>query len=102
MIATQVYPPSAANGNGHQPPSEAQIGVAIAACVVAIAVVLGACALVTEYHPVTYFVMAIAAVALTANFLLTFIPNEIHAGVYLIGVWVLTFVALLLVFRFLA
>jgi hypothetical protein len=101
MYTTEGNPPAAEDSNHRPPPSEAQIGLVLAACVVAIVAVLGAWALATPaYDPVTYTVLAIAAVALTANFLLTFIPNEIRAGAYLIGVWVFTFVALLLVFRF--
>jgi hypothetical protein len=107
MAPTESNRPAAEDGDDRRPPSEAKIGLALAACVVAIVAVIGAWALASRrfdlgpaYDPVTYTVLAIAAVALTANFLLTFVPNEIRAGAYLIGVWVLTFVALLLVFRF--
>ena len=107
MAPTEGNPPAAANDNDRPPPSEARIGLAIAACVVAIVAVLGAWALASRrfdlapaYDPVTFCVLAIAAVALMANFLLTFVPNEIRADAYLIGVWVFTLVALLLVFRF--
>lgn len=87
--------------------SEGKVGLVILIGVAVIAGVLLLCAVASARFdigprlPVTaYLLMAISAIMLLGNYMLTLIPDEIRAGAYLIVFWLVAVLALLAVFKF--
>lgn len=101
------------NGNSHRHDlsgdgwSDGRILFAIAIGSVAIIAALGLWAVANtrfEIGPgmplVTYVLMAIAAIMLFGNYMLTLIRDHFRAGLYLTAFWLLTLLVLFSVFKF--
>lgn len=87
--------------------SDTKVGLVILIGVVAIVGVLTLWAVASARFgigptlPLTaYLLMAISAIMILGNYMLTLILDEIRAGAYLIVFWVLAIFALLAVFKF--
>ena len=84
-----------------------KVGLAVLAGVATIAATLAALAMASarfdfgpRMAPVAYIFLALAAVVLLVNFLVTLIHNETLAGFYLLVTWALTLSGSFLVFRY--
>ena len=88
-------------------PSSLKVGLAVFAGTVAIAATLAALAMVSarfdigpRMAPVAYILIALVAVVIMVNFLVTLIQDEALAGFYLLLTWALTLSSALMVFRY--
>ena len=84
-----------------------KIGLAIVAGIVAIAATLAALAMANasfdlgpRMAPVAYILIALVAIVIMVNFLVTLIQNETLAGCYLLVTWALTLSSAIMVFRY--
>ena len=89
--------------DGQQP--DARVGGAILVClvIIVISVTLFAAAgthfgVGPSLEPVAYLLIALVAAALLITYLITFIGNEIHAAVYMLGVWGIILTSMCLLF----
>ncbi|MDJ0949463.1 MAG: hypothetical protein QNJ94_11130 [Alphaproteobacteria bacterium] len=106
MIQSLGGKPPAENGFFGGGQSDLKVGLAILIGVVAISALVAVCAAAGAFgigprmEPVAYLFIEISAVMLLVSFLITFVRDQIRAGLYLAAFWALAMMGVFAVFKY--